>query len=250
MSWADGVLERSQERGWHPGWMKSEFSRILVTTESLSMETIGMRHSRPLTCTRPWRLLAAAPWFNRLAPFPSDKSPLEIRRPLSGAQVHPSQNLLAELAFLSPSADVTSLGSARARIYISWWKSIITPSQLPKIPCVLFLLSLEGWVCPLLMTFLPSSLVHASLPSALPCVMYLFSRGVFSGTRVCLSCKHLGGHDFFNSLCWLFTKLADFITTSSQLGCRRFSGLVSITIYPTVLYIVFFGTTPFWKLKS
>lgn len=107
----EGVLERSQETaGWHPGWVKSEFSRILVITQSLSVRTFGTSHSLPSALTHPsLRSLTAAPWGNWLAPFASDKSPLEIRRPLSGAQVHPPQSLLQYLVcLLITSADVTS----------------------------------------------------------------------------------------------------------------------------------------------
>lgn len=106
----DEVLERSQESaGWHPGWVKSEFSMILIITQSLSVRTFGTSHSPPSALTHPsLTLLAAAPWGNWLVPFASDKSPLEIR-PLSGAQVHPPQSLLQYLVcLLITSADVTS----------------------------------------------------------------------------------------------------------------------------------------------
>lgn len=160
MNQADGVLERSRETpGWHPGWVKSEFSRILVITQSLSIETFGMSHSPPSAHTHPsLRFLAAVPWDKRLAPFASDKSALEIRRPLSGAQVHPPQNLLQYFSLPSHRpVQVSHLGSAGARMYISLRKSvIITRGRLPKIQYVLS-------CCPLRAGSVPSWW-HFSLP--------------------------------------------------------------------------------------
>ena len=250
------MLGRSREEGWHPGWVsqeRSEFSRILVVTESLSNKTLCTSHHQPLVCTHPSLRLHAtvqeSTWREGGLSW--------VHLP---ARSHSGLSLPSHHQVCVPGADDTHLGSARKRIYHLLMKILhhqtepVAPDTIFPFPAFLWgvgPLCASCMVCLCLMTSLPSSPVHISLPSRSPMWCTFSPEESSRGPGYAYHASLLGVMWSFNSLCWHLTKLADFITTSSQLGCSSFSGLIYIIyIFRCSLYcILCFFKTPFWKLK-
>lgn len=249
------MLGRSREEGWYPGWVsweRSEFSRILVVTKSLSNKTLCTRCHQPLVCTHPLLRLHTAV---QESTWPEDGLSW-VHLP---SRSHSGLSLPSHHQVCVP-AQMTHIWEVLGRGFtISLWKSFtIRQSQLPQIQYFLFLLSLEGWGPSVRAPWSVSAWWHLSLPlqstplslHVHPCDVPLRQRSLLGDQGMPVTQASLGSWSF-NSLCWHLTKLADFITARSQLGCSSFSGLIDI-IYIfrcSLCCILCFFKTPFWTLK-
>lgn len=204
----EGVLERSWEQGWHPGWAsweRSELSGMLAVTENPSNKTLctSLRHC--LVCAqlllRSHTAVQEPTWEEEAALVGSHGSVFQ-------------QDLIQLLACLPVATSVLPvwwcttgkdgmLGrwfpvSLRKACGVSW-------TRLPRMQFFLLLPSLEGrgpsvralWACLCLLTSLPFSPLTRG--------MYLFARGAFSESRVRLSHKPPWDPDLLiNYLYWLW----------------------------------------------
>ena len=160
----EGVLERSWEQGWHPGWAsweRSELSGILAVTENPSNKTLCTSLHQPLVCAHPLLRLHTS----------VQESTWEEEAALRGScgSIF-QQDLIQFLACLPIAKSVLpdwwyTTGKEGRQFTISLWKSCsIIRSQLPLMQYFLLLPSLEGrgsstralWACLCLLTSLPT----------------------------------------------------------------------------------------------